>query len=197
MDRVKGLHINQETLIGHLISLINVHFVSELRRQKQTIDQLDRSARVTTKNAELFKLADTERDLVYLQHTLEDQRRVLARLWKDARFSRALTDPDLKQHIQLNQRYAEKLIAIYRDLVDSTGSLFTDMMNNNLNHLMQYLNSASLVISVPALIAGIWGMNTGGLPGRNAAFGFWIVVGATVLITVASAAYLARKDYSK
>lgn len=40
------------------------------------------------------------------------------------------------------------------------------MMDNNLNHIMKYLDSAALIISVPALFAGIWGMNTGGLPGK-------------------------------
>ena len=41
------------------------------------------------------------------------------------------------------------------------------MMDSHLNHLMKYLDSAALVIAVPALISGIWGMNVGGLTGKG------------------------------
>ncbi|WGO85257.1 MAG: Hypothetical protein LKU_00064 [Lactobacillus kefiranofaciens] len=37
---------------------------------------------------------------------------------------------------------------------------------------MKYLDSAALVIAVPALISGIWGMNVGGLPGKEDKNGF-------------------------
>lgn len=48
------------------------------------------------------------------------------------------------------------MIEIYRDLLESIGDLFNGMMDNNLNHIMKYLDSAALIISVPALFAGIW-----------------------------------------
>nr|WP_329776531.1 hypothetical protein [Lactobacillus helveticus] len=31
------------------------------------------------------------------------------------------------------------------------------MMDSHLNHLMKYLDSVALVITVPVLISGIWG----------------------------------------
>ncbi len=43
------------------------------KRLKKQIDQLDAAARKTTENNELFNLADTKRDMVYLDHTLKDQ----------------------------------------------------------------------------------------------------------------------------
>ena len=46
------------------------------------------------------------------------------------------------------------------------------MMGSHLNHLMKYLDSAALVIAVSALISGIWGMNVGGLTGKEDKNGF-------------------------
>ena len=46
------------------------------------------------------------------------------------------------------------------------------MMDSHLNHLMKYLDSAALVIAVSALISGIWGMNVGGLTGKEYKNGF-------------------------
>ena len=49
------------------------------------------------------------------------------------------------------------------------------MMDNHLNNLMKYLDSIALIISIPALISGIWGMNVGGLPGKENELGFlWV-----------------------
>ncbi len=77
------------------------------------------------------------------------------------------------------------MILIYRDLLESIGDLFNGMMDNHLNHLMKYLDSAALIISVPAMIAGVWGMNTGGLPGKNSTLGFLLVVIASIVIAAA------------
>lgn len=71
------------------------------------------------------------------------------------------------------------------------------MMNNNLNHLMKYLDSAALIISIPALISGIWGMNTGGLPGKGSPLGFMIVMALAIVLTVLATIHLKRKDYTK
>lgn len=70
-------------------------------------------------------------------------------------------------------------------------------MDNNLNHLMKYLDSAALIISIPALISGIWGMNTGGLPGKESHFGFFMVVAVAVLLAIIVGIHIKRKDFSK
>jgi magnesium transporter len=174
-------------LISYGIYMLYTHY----------IDELDVAARKTTENDALFKLADTERKIVYLDHTLADQKSTLNGLWENESFIQDLNDSKLVYDIQLHQKHAEKLIHIYRDLLETVGGLFTDMMDNNLNHLMKYLDSAALIISIPALISGIWGMNTGGLPGKGSSIGFFMVVGVAVLLAIIVAVHLNRKDFSK
>lgn len=145
----------------------------------------------------MHRLADTERDVVFLDHTLRGQKKILSHLWDDADFIQELDDDRLLYNIQLRQEHAEELINIYRDLLETVGGLFNDMMNNNLNHLMKYLDSAALIISIPALISGIWGMNTGGLPGKGSPLGFMIVMALAIVLTVLATIHLKRKDYTK
>ncbi|WP_311925019.1 CorA family divalent cation transporter [Enterococcus dongliensis] len=49
----------------------------------------------------------------------------------------------------------------------------------------------------PALISGIWGMNTGGLPGKESHFGFFMVVAVAVLLAIIVGIHIKRKDFSK
>lgn len=186
-----------EKLIGYVVLMIYGHYINELLAIKKEIDRLDEAARRTTENTELFRLADTERDVVYLDHTLRGQMRTLNYLWEETEFVEKLGDPQLLYNIKLRQMHAEELISIYRDLLETVGGLFSDMMDNNLNHLMKYLDSAALIISIPALVSGIWGMNTGGLPGKGSSLGFFIVLILAFLLSLLVAFHLKRKDFSK
>ena len=70
------------------------------------------------------------------------------------------------------------------------------MMDSRLNHLMKYLDSAALIIAIPALISGIWGMNIGGLPGKDTNYGFWILVLLSVILTITWGIFLKKKKYT-
>jgi magnesium transporter len=184
-------------VLAFCLLFIYTNYVEELRGLKKIIDDLDRSARKTTENEELFKLADLERNIVFIEKTVDDQQETMHELWQNDQFIQQVDDPELIYDIQIKHRQASKLSHIYRDLIDTVGGLFTDMMDNNLNHLMKYLDSAALVISIPALIAGIWGMNTGGLPGEGTRIGFFAVIILAVILAVIAAVYLNKKDFTK
>ena len=192
-----GDHLNSfEKIITYTLLDIYTHYVKELREMKHRIDALDKAARKTTENEELYKQADLERDIVYIDHTLRDQRKTMNQLWNSETFIKRLDDEQLLYDVHLRQRQTEKMIEIYRDLLESIGDLFNGMMDNNLNHIMKYLDSAALIISVPALFAGIWGMNTGGLPGKSSALGFILVVFGSLIAAAVLGYHLYRKDYT-
>lgn len=197
IERQQSEITSPERLITYSLLSIYSHFIKQLLELKKRIDKLDQAARKTTENKELFNLADTERDMVYLDHTLDDQGETVDALLKDENFNKRLADDALLYDIRLRQHHANKLVVVYRDLLETIGGLFTDMMDNNLNHLMKYLDSAALVISIPALITGIWGMNAGGMPWENSKLGFLVVMIIATLLGVLSAVYLSKKDYSK
>ncbi len=186
-----------EKVIAYTILDSYTHYVKELKEMKKRIDSLDQEARKTTENEELYKQADLERDIVYIDHTLRDQKETMDALWESERFVDRLSDERLLYDVQLRQRQTEKMILIYRDLLESIGDLFNGMMDNHLNHLMKYLDSAALIISVPAMIAGVWGMNTGGLPGKDSGLGFLLVVIGSIIVAAAVGFHLTKKDYTK
>lgn len=188
---------SNELLISYAILEIYEHYVKELTALKTTIDELDNAARQTTRNAELFRLATAERTMVFLDQTLQDQAATLDQLFHNNKYQKQLNNEALQYEIELQQRYANKLVKTYRDLLETIGGLFSDMMGNRLNHLMKYLDSAGLIISIPALITGIWDMNTGGLPGEDSPLTFAIVMGLSAVLAIVTAVHLKNKDFSE
>lgn len=171
-----GSFDSNEAVIANFLLQIYANYRIKLSHIKNQLEQLEDNSSYTTKNEELIQLKNIKKDTVILQHTLETQHQALEHLFKLEEFSDNLTDQSVIYNIKTAERQITKLVEVYRDLIDAISGLFSDIMSNHLNHLMKYLDSAALVISVPTLIAGFWGMNTGGLPGRHSEQGFWSMI---------------------
>lgn len=183
-----------ETIFQSLCIQIK-HLHTELVTIKQKIDHLDQAARRTTKTKELKKVTDLTRQLVYLKHTLDDQTPSLEEFGNYLVENKLANQARVKSIITRQKRIT-KMIHVYTDLLDSISGLFTAMMDSHLNHLMKYLDSAALVIALPALISGIWGMNVGGLPGKENENGFWILIIFVSLLTIGWGIFLKSKKYN-
>lgn len=54
------------------------------------------------------------------------------------------------------------MTAIYRDIINGTRELLSTIIDNRLNNVMKYLTSITLVMAIPTVISGIYGMNVSG-----------------------------------
>ncbi|APT18148.1 mit family metal ion transporter cora [Amylolactobacillus amylotrophicus DSM 20534] len=188
---------NYTEFVAWSIFQISTHFLKDLQERKKIIDDLENSAKTTAKNEELFRMIDAERNMTYLQETLNNQHSTLKELFEETDFVAELDNAGLIYDIQLRDRQAKKMVDVYTSLMENISGLFTDMMNNNLNHLMKYLDSLSIVLSVPALIGTIWGMNAGGLLFKKSSYGFLIILAISIILGALMALHLYKKDYSK
>ena len=57
---------------------------------------------------------------------------------------------------------------------------------------MKMLASITIVISIPTIVASIWGMNFASMPLADKPYGFWIITGAALLLSGA-VAWIMRK----
>ena len=197
----KGLNKSQTVNINSLEAfIINMglltykNFTYELDQQKKKIDDLHKLAIHSTSNEVLINVANTERDMVMLQHTIETQEIAFKKLLEDKIFISNLDNESLVYDIKWYNRQVNQLVKVYRDLLDATSSLFTDIMSNNLNQLMKFLSSLSLILASSTFIAGLWGMNTGGLPFEEHPYGTIFMLIISILAGFLMYLYLKRKD---
>lgn len=171
------------------------NFTKELRKQKRIIDGLNEQADHQTKNTVLIGVADTKRNLVILEHTLDTQEHAFTKLLKDEDFIERLDKPNLVHDINWYNRQVNQLVHMYRDLLDSVSNLFSDIMSNSLNKIMKFLSSLSLVFASFSLVAELWGMNTGGLPLEYKDYGTFVMIGISLLSGLLMYLYLKKKGY--
>ncbi|KAF0366181.1 magnesium transporter [Pediococcus acidilactici] len=187
---------SNEGLIACFLLKIYSNYRVKLAHIKEQLEEIEAQSTETTKNEYLIEIKNIKKEAVILEHTLDTQHQALEQLFKLAEFTDNLADEAMIYNIKTAERQITKLIAIYRDLIEAISGLFTDIMSNHLNHLMKYLDSAALVISVPSLIAGLWGMNTGGLPGEHTKFGFLMMIIVSLVLALVTWRILRSKKYN-
>ncbi|MFM1565203.1 CorA family divalent cation transporter [Helcococcus ovis] len=60
--------------------------------------------------------------------------------------------------------------------MEKLSDLYSNVISNNMNTIMKVLTSVSIVMTVPTIIGGLWGMNTANLPFANHPFAFWYLI---------------------
>ena len=81
---------------------------------------------------------------------------------------------------------------IYRDILTGTMDAYASIISNNLNGVMKYLTSITIILAIPTMIASYWGMNVE-LPFENSTLGFVIIVVLSLLIGIIASIWLKRK----
>lgn len=99
---------------------------------------------------------------------------------------------DLFDDVALENRQALETTRIYSDILDSAIDHFGLMMDYDLNRTMQLVATLTLVLCVPTVIGGLFGMNLGGIPLADAPYGFALVTSITALVLVALLVLLKR-----
>lgn len=87
------------------------------------------------------------------------------------------------------------LLETYRELVTSAMEGYLSVVSNNLNVIMKRLTAITVIIMVPTLIAGIYGMNFEHVPELRATYGFYEALGIMLAAAAGLFAYLHWKKW--
>ncbi|MDF8369959.1 magnesium transporter CorA family protein [Weissella paramesenteroides] len=86
----------------------------------------------------------------------------------------------------------DSIIQKYSAFLDSLGSMINNVSSFQLNSIMKTLTEISIVLTVPSVIYGLWGINTPILFEKNI-FGMLLVVLISIILSLAVWAWLRRK----
>ena len=130
-----------------------------------------------TEDVELIDLHELESNLVYFDTSLRSNKVVLERLIRYGKIKKYPEDQELLEDVIVENQQAIEMTQIYRDIIKGTRELLSAVMDNRLNTAMKYLASITIVIAIPTIVSGIYGMNVAEewMPLANTPFGFGII----------------------
>ena len=101
-------------------------------------------------------------------------------------------DEDILDDAIIENKQAIEMAKIYRDILTGTMDAYASIISNNLNGVMKYLTSITIILAIPTMIASYWGMNVA-VPMQNNPFGFIIIVASSLLIGIIATLWLKKK----
>ena len=122
------------------------------------------------KNKEIIQLFEIQKSLVYFSSSLKADEITLEKLMRGRHIKLYEDDQDLLEDVLIEIKQAIEMVGIHLNIMSSTMDTFSSVISNNLNYVMKVLASLTLIVSIPTVISGLYGMNIdGGLPFDN----FW------------------------
>jgi len=85
------------------------------------------------------------------------------------------------------------MASIYSGILSGMMDAFASVISNNLNIVMKTLTSITIVLSIPTLIASLWGMNVP-LPFQSSKYGLLIIVILSFSISLIIAIFMNKKN---
>jgi magnesium transporter len=151
-------------------------YLLHLRAINKAIDTVEDQLQRTPRNREVLELLKYQKSLVYFTRALRADELMLSRLRRSPLFRMYPDDEDLLEDVLIEIQQAIETTNISTNILTQTVDAFGSIISNNLNVVVKLLTSMTIILTVPMLVASIYGMNVD-LPFQELKHGFWIVMG--------------------
>ena len=157
-------------------------FLQYIRFIRLRINEIELSLRKSTNNQEVFQLLDLEKGLTYFMAALRGNvivAETILRMRSDPQMRNLLQmhneDEDILESVIIENKRALQLVETYSEILSSMMDAFSSVINNNLNNIMKFLASITIVVSIPTMISSFWSMSLI-VPWQGTELGFWLVL---------------------
>ena len=195
-NRVKEFSTKKKLrFVYQILYRISVLYQSDLRIIDKMRTEIEERVGDDTEEVDLIALHELESTLVYFATSLRANGVVLDRLTRYKRLEQYQEDKELLGDVIVENKQAIEMTGIYRDIINGTRELMSSVIDNRLNNVMKSLTIITLVMAIPTVVSGIYGMNVSSkcVPLATTAHGFLIIIGVMVVICVLILILLKKK----
>lgn len=193
--KVKNFYTFKKTrFILQILFKVATYYLTYLKYINRETDKAEYKLQKSMRNQELIKLLSLEKSLVYFTTSLKANETVMEKLLRGKHIKMYEEDEDILEDAIVENRQAIEMGTIYRDILSGTMDAYASVISNNLNVVMKFLASITIVLSIPTIVGSLWGMNIDNLPFAHSTYGFPIMVGISVILSILSFLWLKDRD---
>lgn len=192
--KIKNFQTYKKTrFIFQILYLNSSYFLSYLKQINKETEIAEYILKNSMKNKELLKLLSLEKGLVYFTTSLKSNELVMEKTMRGKIIKLYEDDEEILEDAITENRQAIEMSQIYSNILNGTMDAYASIISNNLNGVMKFLTSITIVLAVPTMVSSFWGMNVN-LPFQNSSFGFVAMILISVILTLLVTWWLKRKD---
>ena len=149
---------------------------------------MEKQLHKSMRNKELFQLLELQKSLVYFSTSLKSNEVTLDKILRGRVLKLYEEDQDLLEDVLVEIKQAIEMCGIYSSILSGTMDTFASIISNNLNIVMKVLTAITILLAIPTMISGFYGMNVSGLPIPE----FWFPSGLSLIAVLIVAIILIK-----
>lgn len=158
--RVRGVDTRFRTrFLLQLLLRISQLYLVYLRRIDRLSYATEEKLHASVRNEELIQMLDLEKSLVYFSTSLKSDEVTLNKIMHGRIIPLYEDDQDLLEDVLVEIRQAIEMCNIYSNTLSGTMDAFASIISNNLNIVMKVLSVITIVMAIPNIVFGFYGMN--------------------------------------
>ncbi len=192
--KIKNLQTYKKSkLIFQILYLNSSYYLMYLKQINKETEIAEYILKNSMRNKELLKLLSLEKSLVYFTTSLKSNELVMEKTMRGKIIKLYEDDEDILEDAIIENKQAIEMAKIYSDILNGTMDAYASIISNNLNGVMKFLTSITIVLAIPTMVSSFWGMNVN-LPFQNSPIGFIIMIAISLALTLLVTWWLKKKD---
>ena len=193
-NKVRDIHTAMRTrFVLQILLRVAGLFLRNLRMIQRHFTKIERRLYDSLKNEELIQLLGLSKSLVYFSASLKGNEVTMEKMLRGRILKLYEDDRDLLEDALIEIRQAIEMAGIYSSILAGTMDAYASVVSNNLNIIMKVLTVITIIMTIPNIIFGFYGMNIVGndLP---LAYWWWVPVIIAAIGCVGAWVFMKRKD---
>jgi len=167
-------------LLLSLMLSTSVWYLKYLKQMNGMMNAAEMRLEQKMDNDELMRTMGLSKFLIYFITSLNGNMTVLARLKK--RLRTLPHDEDLFEDVEIETQQALDTASIYNDILERQQETYSSVIGNNLNRIMKTLTVVTILLMIPTVVAGYYGMNVpNGLESRWVGFPLAVIISLVLM----------------
>lgn len=155
--KVKNFQTYKKTrFIFQILHLNASLYLNYLKRINKETELAESTLKASMKNQELLKLLSLDKSLVYFTTSIRSNEAVMERTLRGKIIKLYEEDEDILEDAITENKQAIEMSKIYSDILSGTMDAYASIISNNLNGVMKFLTSITIILAVPTLISSFW-----------------------------------------
>lgn len=167
-----------------LLLRISALFLFHLKQIDKISSAAEQQLHDAMKNELLMQLLALEKSLVYFSTSLKANEATIEKIHRGRVIKLYDEDQDLLEDVLIEMKQAIEMSSIYSGILSSMMDGFSSVISNNQNIVMWRLTIITVILEIPNIIVGFYGMNTDTLPFKTSwIFPTMLIIGIVSIMT--------------
>lgn len=200
LESIKDYYINNnqqlklENLVTEIAWKICAEFVKYVKELNIEIEKVEKTVRGKANSKVFSDMIDIQKSLLNFSMATRENGPVIDAMFKDVDVKKNKESEEILHDLQVENKQAKVMIEEATIVIENLSDLYSNLISYNLNEVMKVLTSITIVMTIPTIIGGLWGMNVI-LPFAENRHAFWILMLLIVVISWVIVKFLKNKDY--